>query len=168
MHKVFLFGSRALGVIPDVIQNHISEIIKQTNGDVEFIIGDAGGVDSGFHQTLSALGGRRMTKVYCMDNPRNNKFDLETYIFKTTYDLDKKEIKIYDPSGIELDSIDGVLKAEDIKNTRQYYEFKDKQMCRDCTFAICYWDGQSKGTLRNIDRLKAQDKYVYVYTAQIG
>ena len=167
MHKVFLFGSRALASIPDVIQQHITAIIQQTNGEVEFIVGDAAGVDAGFQQALSALGGRGKTKIYCMDKARNNKFDLETYVFNSYYDEANKRVSIMSPDGTLLDTVDGVLKAEDIWNTRQYYEFKDKQMCRDCTFAICFWDGQSKGTMRNIDRLKAQGKYVYVYTAQI-
>lgn len=163
MHRVFLFGSRNLYSIPETIEDHIRKIIEQTNGEVEFIVGDAGGVDDGFQRTLSALGGRNKTKVYCMDTARNNKFDLETKIFRTEFNSDKESLKIYNENNELIDEIFGIKKEEDKKITRDYYEFKDKQMCRDCTFAICFWDGKSKGTFNNITRLKAQNKYVYIY-----
>ena len=167
MHKVFLFGSRDLYGIPDVISQHIMAIIQQTGGDVEFIVGDANGVDAGFHQVLSATGGRRMTKIYCMGKPRSNKFDLPVKSFDIHYDETTKIITMTDEDGMVLDEAYKVEKVEDFVVSRNYYEMKDKQMCKDCTFAICFWDGKSKGTLRNIDRLKAQGKYVYVYTAQV-
>ena len=167
MHKVFLFGSNSLYSIPEPIQTHISNILKETNGEVEFIVGDAGGVDSGFHQVLSALGGRHKTQIYCMDYARNNKFELPVKTFKTTYDVNTKRVSIFDENDNLLDEVLDVLNESDIKNTRQYYEFKDRQMCKDCTFAICFWDGKSRVTFNNITRLKAQNKYVYVYQAQI-
>lgn len=166
MHRVFLFGSRDLSNIPDVIENHIKAILEQTNGEVEFIVGDASGVDSGFHKVLSAIGGRHKTKIYCMDKARHNNFELPVKIFYTNYDEDNKKVIITDGSNV-LDEITDINKVEDIQNTRQYYEFKDRQMCKDCTFAICFWDGKSKGTFNNITRLKAQEKYVYVYQVQI-
>lgn len=167
MHVVYLFGSGTLGVIPDVIENHISEIIKQTNREVRFIVGGRNGADSAFHKTLSAVGARSLSNIYSIGNPTNNNYELDTYTFDMENDTDKKTIKIKGVNGDVLEEFDNVENVEDIKNKPSYFDFLNRQMCRDCTFAICYWDGQSKNTLRTIDRLKAQGKYVYVYTAQI-
>jgi hypothetical protein len=167
MHKVYLFGSGTLGFIPDVIENHISEIIKQTNGDVEFIVGDKIGAESGFHKVLSAVGGRQKTKIYSVGYPSRNTYELPTKVYSSEYNAESKTAVIKDDMGTEQLRIEGILKEEDIPNRPEYFDFLNKQMCRDCTFAICYWDGKSKNTLRNIDRLKAQGKYVYVYTAQL-
>ena len=130
-------------------------------------MGDAGGVDSGFQYVLSGLGGRNKAELYCMGEPRNNKFELPVKSFNTYYDPETKVVTITDPDNNIVDQVFDVNKESDIQNTRQYYEFKDRQMCKDCTFAICFWDGKSKGTFNNITRLKAQNKYVYVYQAKI-
>ena len=168
MHKVFLFGSRDLYGIPDVITQHLAAILQQTGGDVEFIVGDANGVDAGFHQALSSIGARTKSTIYCMTQARNNKFELNVKPFIIHYDEANQLVAMTDESNQILDQVYSVPKLEDFFRNPKYYEMKDKQMCKDCTFAICFWDGKSKGTLKNIDRLKAQNKYVYVYTAQLG
>ena len=133
--KVFLFGSHDVYGIPDVVVTQLEEIMKQTNGNVEFIVGDCDGVDSAFHTVLSRIGGRTKTKVYCMDYARNNKFEFEVKTF---------------PSG-------------DLVG-REKYAVKDRQMVEDCHFAITVWDGKSKGTFDNVTLLKVRDKPVYIYT----
>lgn len=163
MHKVFLFGSRDVYVIPQEVQAHLEEIIKQTNGDVKFIVGDANGVDSAFHKTLSAIGARTKSEIYCMDTPRNNKWELPLRVFKSAYDPDKQIVTLTG-EGITDTIIDNVTKPEDVTHNRLYYEFKDRMMREDCTFAICIWDRKSKGTYTNINVLKAQNKFVYIYT----
>ena len=162
MHRVFLFGSREVYGIPDVVVQHLEEIIKQTNGEVEFIVGDAPGIDASFHKALSSIGAFSKTTIYCMDAPRNNTYDLKTKIFSSMYNPDTKEIHSDDGEDIKL-TLDTIEKPDDLKYNRQFYEFKDRQMRDDCTFAICIWDGKSKGTFTNINVLKAQNKYVYVY-----
>lgn len=163
MHKVFLFGSRDVYGIPDMVVQHLENIMAQTNGDVHFLVGDAQGIDASFHRTLSSIGVARKTTVYCMDYARNNAYDLETKVFSAEYDPDTKVVTI--KSGDEsYDTIEGIEKPDDLRYNRRFYEFKDAQMRNDCDFAICIWDGKSRGTFTNINVLKAQGKYVYVYT----
>lgn len=132
--KVFLFGSMSLGVVPQVVERQLNDIIEQTNGDVEFIVGDAHGMDSAFHLVLSRIGARGKTKVYGVNTIRNNRFDLSTIV------------------------VDGGELAG-----REMYELRDKELVKECDFAICVWDGESRGTLSNINSLKARNKPVYVY-----
>ena len=162
MHKVFLFGSRDIYGIPSVVVQHLENIITQTNGEVEFIVGDAPGVDASFHKALSSVGAANKTTIYCMDTPRNNVYDLKTKIFKSEYDPDTGVVTIA-ADGEEPVVFTNINKPEDLKFNREFYEFKDKKMRNDCTFAICIWDGKSKGTFTNINVLKAQNKYVYIY-----
>lgn len=136
--KVMLFGSRAISTIPDVVVNQLEEIIRQTEGNVEFIVGDCIGVDVAFHAVLSRIGAGNKTLIYCTDYPRNNKFDLKTLIF----------------SGEGLEG-------------RELFEVKDKQMCDDCDFAIAVWDGKSRGSKTNIKNLSKSNKYVYDYKLHI-
>ena len=55
MTKIFLFGSRDVYSIPKSIEDQLYELL-QTNPNLQFIVGDAAGVDSAFHKTLSAIG----------------------------------------------------------------------------------------------------------------
>ena len=167
MHRVYLFGSHELFNIPDVIQNHISEIIKQTNGDVEFIVGDSVGADMGFHQVLSAAGARRISKIYCVNEPRNNKFDLPIERFNILYNDKDKYASLTNSNNEVVGEEFNVDNLENFLRSPKFHEMISRKMCKDCTFAICYWEGTNKSSLKNINRLKAQGKYVYVYTAQV-
>lgn len=138
-HKVYLFGSMTLATVPPQVEQHLIAIMEQTNRNVEFIVGDSSGIDSGFHMVLSRIGARDITKVYCADYVRNNQFDLP--------------VEMFDSGGLI---------------GRELYEVKEREMINDCTFAICVWNGDNKGsTFSNISILKAQDKPVYVYTVQV-
>lgn len=162
MHRVFLFGSRDIYGIPDVVVSHLEKIIEETAGDVQFIVGDAPGVDASFHKALSSIGAIRKSTIYCMDSPRNNTYELGVKKFISSYDPETKVVSI-GAEGEEPVIIENIQKPDDLKYNRAFYEFKDKKMRDDCTFAICIWDGKSKGTFTNINVLKAQGKYVYVY-----
>lgn len=166
-HKVFIFGSRELGALPEAIVNHIERIVEATNGDVEFIIGDAPGIDTNGQKVLAMLGLTNKSTIYCMDTPRNNVYDIPTRIFKTYFDPESKTVGVKNPENEVIGEVEGITNISDVYKSPSYYEIKDKEMCNDCTFAICFWDGKSKGTRRNVTRLQAQNKYVYVYTAQI-
>lgn len=162
MHKVFLFGSRDIYGIPEVVVNHLEQIIKETNGDVQFIVGDRSGIDSSFHKALSSIGAISKSTIYCIDSPKRNVYELNVKTFMSSYDPDAKEFRI-GAEGEEPVIIENIEKPNDLRYNRSFYEFTDKKMRDDCTFAICIWDGKSKGTFTNINVLKAQGKYVYVY-----
>lgn len=166
-HKVFVFGSRDLSNIPQSIVNHIAQILEITKGDVEFIVSDAPGLATSFQKTIAMLGGMSKTTVYVLDNTKSNVYDMMEKKYTSVYKEDTKQVDIVNPDGVVVSTIDGVNKPDDIYANPSYYDVRDREMCNDCTFAICYWDGTSRGTLRNVDRLKAQNKEVYIYTAQI-
>ena len=41
---------------------------------------------------------------------------------------------------------------------REFYTYKDVAMSKDCDFGFMLWDGKSKGTLNNIERLLNMNK----------
>ena len=48
-----------------------------------------------------------------------------------------------------------------------YYAAKDKRMADEANYGLAIWDGKSKGTLHQIQRLQSQDKKVLVYDANL-
>lgn len=162
MHRVFLFGSRDIYGVPMEAVKQLEDILKITNGDVQFIVGDAPGIDASFHKVLSGIGAASKSLIYCMDYARNNVYDFELKTFKSKYDPSNETVTI-SCENEEPTVFTHIKKPDDLRFNREFYEFKDKQMRNDCTFAICIWDGKSKGTFTNINVLKAQGKYVYIY-----
>ena len=133
--KIFLFGSKDIYGVPESLVRQLEMLLEQTNGNLQFIVGDCSGIDASFHTVLSMIGARSKTTIYCMDYARNNRFEFETKVFNS-------------------DGMEG----------RELYEYKDRQMCKDCDIAVTVWDGKSRGTFNCITILKAQDKPVYVFT----
>ena len=121
MHRVFLFGSRDIYGIPQTVVQHLENILIETNGEVEFIVGDAPGVDASFHKALSSIGAASKTTVYCMDAPRNNKYDLKLKQFNSSYDPDTNVVTI-GAEGEEPVVFTNIIKPEDLKYNREFYE----------------------------------------------
>lgn len=138
MKKVYLFGSSILSNIPNTVVEHISNIIKQTNGDVEFLIGDNNSSDTAFHKALSSIGATEKGTIICYDYPKNNKYGLKARPI----------------------SSEGV----DVKDK---YSAKDRLIADECDFAIAIYDGSSKRTFDIINKLKIRNKYVFVYTIKV-
>lgn len=136
--RVFLFGSNEIRAIPSVVENHIGDILKQTNGDVEFILGDTTAADVAYQLVLSRLGARAKTTLYCIETVRNNKFEFNTNV-------------------IPKDEVDN---GETTK-------YKNRRLCDDCDFAIGLWDGKTKSTFDTITMLNMRNKHVYTYTVQV-
>ena len=53
------------------------------------------------------------------------------------------------------------------KRDYNYYAAKDKRMADEANYGFAIWDGKSKGTLHQIQRLRNQDKKVLVYAANL-
>lgn len=53
------------------------------------------------------------------------------------------------------------------KRDYNYYAAKDKRMADEADCGLAIWDGKSKGTLHQIQRLRSQDKKVLVYAANV-
>ena len=48
-----------------------------------------------------------------------------------------------------------------------FYAAKDKRMADEANYGLTIWDGKSRGTLHQIQRLRNQDKKVLVYAANL-
>jgi adenine-specific DNA-methyltransferase len=99
-------------------------------------VGDANGADKAVQQHFARRGYERVV-VYCMDECRNN-----------VGNWPAKNVRR--PSS---------------RKDFAYYAAKDQAMAQDAKCGIMLWDGQSKGTLNNIQQLIASGKKVLVYLA---
>ncbi len=99
-------------------------------------VGDANGADKAVQQHFAERGYGHVI-VYCMDNCRNNLGNWpRNHVSKP--------------------------------GTRQnfaYYAAKDLAMARDAKCGVMLWDGESKGTLNNIQELMSAGKTTLVYFA---
>lgn len=98
------------------------------------LVGDANGADKAVQQHLAARGYSQVV-VYCMDRCRNNVGAWPTKQITQTG------------------------RARDFS----YYAQKDQAMANDAKCGMMLWDGESKGTLNNIQNLIAAGKRTLVY-----
>ena len=101
------------------------ELDKIMQGELEILVGDAYGVDS-------------LIQKYCFDNGYDN-------------------VKVYASNGKARNNI-GDWKVEAVNvssglSGREFYTQKDIEMSAVCDYGFMIWDGKSKGTLANIERL---------------
>ncbi len=114
------------------------EIKKYMNGELEILVGDAYGID-------------RLVQKYLNDN-------------------NYKNVKVYASNGHARNNV-GNWQVETISVPsgiygRDFYTNKDIAMTSDCEFGFMIWDGISKGTLANIERLVKCGKGVNVYISE--
>lgn len=164
MIKIFLFGSRDVYSIPKSVEDQLFNLLQENKENIQFIVGDASGVDSAFHKMLSAIGARRQSTIYCNDVVRNNKFDLPVMMFKSEFIEEENKVVLRNPSSGDELIFENMKSKEEAMYNRDYYFFKDRQMINECNMAVAVWDKKSKGTFTNINILKTQDKPVYVFT----
>ena len=168
MQKVMLFGSSDIYEIPEMIENHMREIVNALNGDVKFLVGDGKSIDSGFHKALSAIGARDKSVIYSIDNVRNNKFELPVRLFKSSYDLEKSELQIADETGEVIFKDEKVGDIDKATTNPAYRSFTMRKMIDDCDFAICYKLDNPKYLKTYIMSLNARNKYIYMYNIFSG
>lgn len=163
MLNILLFGGTDSFGIPNVVQSWVQEYSKQDG--VNFIVGDKNGIDSSFHKLLSATGSLKKSKLYCMDTPKNNKYELDIVPFTTSYNSDTKTATIINSLTNTVESeITSIDKADDIQYNRDWYSFIDKKLIDDCVMALCVWDGQNKRVFHMIQMLGIRNKPCYSFT----
>lgn len=161
MAKIMLFGSSSVFDIPQEISRWIFEYNKQGHS---FIVGDRKGADSAFHKALCANGvASQNVEIYCMDSVKNNVYDYPVRVYTTEYDASNKITTIKLGDSIEH-TIEDIEKEIDIRFNREWYEFRDRQLIKDCNAAICIWDKQSKGTMHMAQLLSIYNKPCYMFT----
>jgi hypothetical protein len=112
------------------------ESIIQHNFDI--IIGDAKGVDSLVQAFLLKKKYKNVMIYYAGDKIRNNIGKWKT----------KQIMRISNERG------------------RQLYSLKDIEMAIDSDYGLMIWDGKSKGTLSNIQKMKEQKKKFLVISKE--
>ena len=106
-------------------------LFELINKKVDILVGDSDGVDK-LVQAYCSMFRYYNVYVYCVNNkPRN----LMCSNFSTV-------------------SVDSQGKG------REYFAEKDKKMAEDCTRAVAFWDGNSRGTKDNIERVENLGKDV--------
>lgn len=131
--KIFVSGSYSINRLPEEVKGLIDKCAER--GDV-FLVGDCKGADTVLQGYLAQIGCKNV-EVYHSGNIRN-------YLGGS---LGWKTNNIDVPKGV---------------TGREFHTYKDVAMTSDCDKAIALWDGKSKGTQNNIDRLKAQRKQCVV------
>lgn len=118
-----------------VLPKEAVEMIKKLKSkNTNIIIGDCYGVDTLVQKELN---GYKNVNIYSMyANPRNNIGNWEVKTIKNNYTQ-----KVDYPT---------------------WQQQKDVAMTNACTHAIAIWDGQSRGTKANIDRIKALGKKLLI------
>lgn len=134
--KVFLFGSRNISCLPLLIKVKLDSLISR---QVQFLIGDADGVDKEFQKYLFEKNYSDVSIFHVSKNPRN---------------LLNKDWKI---NRIDFDN-------KKYRNGFEFYIQKDIVMCKEANMGICVWDEKSRGTLRNISQLMKEEKEILVYS----
>lgn len=162
MAKIMLFGPYSSVGLPQEVIPWLQEYIAQGH---EFLVGDSKGFDSSVHRLLSSLGALDKATIYCMDDPRSNVYDLKVKSFVTDFSEERKQaiIRAKDNS-IEPFVIEKIEQAMDIPYNRQWYEFRDRQMIKDCDIAIGVWDGESKTVTNIIQLLNIYNKPCYTFS----
>lgn len=133
MKKVFISGSRKLLFLEEPIKRRLNNIIS--NG-FSVIVGDANGIDKSVQSYLNEKGYRNV-EVFCMDiGCRNN--------------IGNWHKRIISAPGVLRFSFD-------------YYSTKDKAMASEADYGLMIWDGNSRGTIRNLIDLVKKNLPSIVY-----
>lgn len=138
-YNIFIFGSRSITSLPDVVEEYIENTLDHSAYTVNVLIGDCDGVDSEVQKLLNEDDYEDVTVFTSGKTPRNFYGDGEYW---------KKECL-----NLSIESFD---------NDREYYACKDDKMIEDCNMAIAIWDGHSRASKNNIDKLIKLNKPVFI------
>lgn len=133
--KVFIAGSRRLARLNSEVKERLGNIVDR---GLMVIVGDANGADKAVQNYLHSRHYSNARVFYMEGGCRNNIGGWPT-----------QKIAAADPS----------------RHDFAYYSTKDREMAREADYGLMLWDGQSRGTLRNIVDLGRQGKSAVVYVA---
>lgn len=142
--KVFMCGSISIKEIPPEAKKRIDNIIAKR---YEILVGDADGIDYEIQK-------------YCRD---------KKYFKLTIYIVGDKARKIatseFMAKQIKKDSnkIEYVQNSNKKQSERERQWIKDKAMMDDCDYGLIIWDGESKGSYKNLLYMIDSKKKFYLY-----
>ena len=166
MANIMLYGAPGVHGIPSEALGWLQTYAQQGH---EIIMGDSKTGDAKLHRNLSSIGLNDKVTIYTMKNASliDNSYGLKVRQFDTAYDSENKKVYVTDHnSDVALIEIDGVEKESDIELKRDWYEFKDKQLVKDCSLAILILnsgDETSKKVQQLIMALNIREKPCYVF-----
>ena len=134
---VFISGSLSVTELNDFAKAHVRSIVTNR---MNVLIGDAYGADKLIQQELYKKYDYPFVTVYASNGKARNNIG------------DRKVKAVYVPVGIY---------------GREFYTYKDVAMSNDCDFGFMLWDGKSKGTLNNIERLLGMNKLSIICLSNI-
>lgn len=125
---IFVSGSLSVTELSDFAKAHVRSIVTNR---MNVLIGDAYGADKAIQQELYKKYDYPFVTVYASNGKARN-------------NVGGRKVKAVDaPAGIY---------------GREFYTYKDVAMSNDCDFGFMLWDGKSKGTMNNIERLLSMNK----------
>lgn len=161
MAKIMLLATSGVNGVPSEISNWLTTYASQGH---EFITGDGKTTDGNFHKELAKLGLIDKSTIYCMDKPKSNVYELKVRSFTTSYNEETKQVIINDSNSTEeMLVIEGVEKEMDIPYNRDWYEFRDRQMVRDCDIGIIIMGTDSKAVNTVIRMMNILGKPCYTF-----
>ena len=131
---VVLGGSRNQNHLPEEVVERLQAWIDE---EVEFVVGDASGIDTAFQARLNQCSYRRVRVFTSAPDVRNNLGDWP------------------------VKRVESGLKSRG----SAMHTAKDREMTRIADSGLMMWDGESAGTLANVIDLAAQGKDAYLYVA---
>lgn len=137
MKKIFVSGSRSITSLPTIVMLYLDELIRD---NTRILVGDCDGVDTFVQKYLRSLGYTNVCVYTSGSQPRN------------FYGINR------------WDTV--CINAEKGEDEREYYAIKDIKMTNDCDEGLALWDGKSRATNANIERLKASGKAVTIFKIQ--
>lgn len=134
----FISGTgKFTGELPPQVKSYLDEAMANGN---KILVGDFMGVDAIVQDYCAKAGYKNVAVYYSGKAPRafNNA------------GLSWKKVAVPTPKGMDPDS-------------PEYHALKDIAMTNDATYGFGIWNGESRATGRNFDRLEGQGKPVHVY-----
>jgi hypothetical protein len=133
--KVFIGGSRSIN---ELDENVVRILFDELNSNVEFLVGDADGVDAQIQNFCKSQNYNKVLVYASNGKARNN-------------------VGNFKVKNITVD-----------KNTfrKEFFVKKDEAMTNDADYGIVIWDSISKGSLNQLHRMVKQNKPCKVYIAK--
>jgi hypothetical protein len=137
MTKVFIGGSRRIARLDASVRLRLDEIIKK---ELPVLVGDANGADKAVQKYFQERDYSRV-EVFCSEGHcRNNLGSWKTRAVPAPH-KDRRDF--------------------------EYYAAKDRLMAEESSLGFMLWDGKSRGTLANVERLIGLGKKAVVYVAPL-
>lgn len=146
--KVFICGSISIEEIPSEAKKKIDNIIAQR---YEILVGDAYGIDYKIQEYCKKEKYFKLTIYFVGDKPRNI----------ATNEFTEKQIK-KDSNEIEYVPIEEE-NSNKKPSEREKQWIKDKAMIDDCDYGLIIWNGESKGSYKNLLYMIDSKKEFYLY-----